>query len=55
MRRFQSGWSGLDSPPAVVACRVLGTTVKAQRVPVKPPFLEKLRNSMAHSRAPGIS
>ena len=30
-------------------------TVKAQRVPVKPAVLEKLRNSMAHSRAPGIS
>jgi len=33
----------------------LGTTVNAQRTPVKPPFFEQLRNSMAHSRAPGIS
>ncbi len=32
-----------------------GITVKAQRVPVKPAVLEKLLNSMAHSRAPGIS
>ena len=33
----------------------LGTTMNAQRVPVKPPFFEKLRNSIATSRAPGIS
>ncbi len=32
-----------------------GWPVKAQRTPVKPPFFEKLRNSMAHSRPPGIS
>ena len=40
---------------AVEAMSVFGTTMKAQRVPVKPPFFEKLRNSMAHSRAPSIS
>ena len=41
--------------PRPTPCRRVGTTVKAQRVPVKPAVLEKLRNSMAHSRAPGIS
>jgi hypothetical protein len=55
MRRFHSGCSGLNSPDFVCALSVFGTTVKAQRVPVKPPFFEKLRNSIAHSRAPGIS
>ncbi len=35
--------------------RVFGITMKAQRTPVKPPFFEKLRNSMAQSRAPSIS
>ena len=43
------------APPAVEAMSVFGTTVKAQRVPVKPAVLEKLRNSIATSRAPGIS
>ena len=33
----------------------LGTTVKAQRVPVKPALFEKLRNSIATSRAPSTS
>ena len=37
------------------AARVFGTTVKAQRTPVNPPFLLKERNSIAQSRAPGIS
>jgi len=32
-----------------------GTTVNAQRVPVKPAVFEKLLNSMATSRAPSIS
>ena len=48
MRRFQSGCSGLRSPLAVAASRSFGTTMKAQRVPVNPPFFEKLRNSIAH-------
>ena len=46
-RRAQSGCSGLRSPLAVVASSVFGTTMNAQRVPVKPPFFEKLRNSIA--------
>ena len=55
IRRFQSGCSGFFSPAASRARSVFGTTVKAQRVPVKPPFFEKERNSIATSRAPGIS
>jgi hypothetical protein len=55
MRRSQSGCSGWNSPAFVCALSDLGTTVNAQRTPVKPPFFEQLRNSMAHSRAPGIS
>jgi len=35
--------------------RPLGTTVNAHRVPVKPAVFEKLRNSIATSRAPSIS
>ena len=34
---------------------VFGMTVNPQRTPVNPPVLEKLRNSTAHSSAPGIS
>jgi hypothetical protein len=36
-----------------IAC--LGTTVYAQRMPVKPARFEKLRISIAHSFAPSIS
>ena len=43
MRRAQSGCSGFASPDLVNAFSDLGTTVNAQRVPVNPPFLEKLR------------
>ena len=43
------------SPLRVLPFSDSGTTVNAQRTPVKPPLLENERNSMAHSRAPGIS
>jgi hypothetical protein len=39
----------------VCAHKLFVITVKPQRTPVKPPVLEKLRNSIAHSVAPGIS
>jgi len=54
-RRFQSGWRGFFSPVELVHWRSFGRTVKAQRTPVKPPLFEKLRNSIAQRRAPGIS
>src|SRR5579872_7383695 len=54
-RRFQRLWSDTASPELVVPIRDLGTTVKAQRTPVNPAVLLKLRNSIATSRAPGIS
>ena len=38
-----------------LALQPLGHHGEAQRVPVKPAFLEKERNSMAQSRAPSIS
>ena len=54
-RRFQRPHSSTGSPWAALPIRPRGTTVRAQRVPVKPAFLENERNSMAHSRAPSIS
>ena len=54
-RRNQSAWRLDGWPLAVRPWSSLGTTVKAQRVPVNPAVFEKLRNSMAHSRAPSIS
>jgi len=54
-RRFHSFQTSTLEPSAAFPVRVLGTTVKAQRVPVKPAFLEKDRNSMAQSLAPSIS
>ena len=41
-------------PAASYATSDFGMTVYAQRVPVKPAVLEKLRNSIATSRAPSI-
>ena len=43
------------SPAAERPMSSFGTTVKAQRVPVNPAVFEKLRNSMATSRAPSTS
>ena len=42
-------------PIQSVPANVFGKTVNPHRTPVKPPVLEKLRNSIAHSRAPSIS
>src|SRR5262249_41891264 len=54
-RRFQSPCRETLSPELVVPMSDLGMTVKAQRTPVNPAVLLKLRNSIATSRAPGIS
>jgi hypothetical protein len=54
-RRSQRACRLVSFPSRLAAINVFGTTVKAQRNPVNPPFFEKLRNSIAHWRAPGIS
>ena len=55
MRRAQRPCKPCSLPSSSLPVNSLGTTVKAQRVPVKPAFFEKLRNSIAQSRAPSIS
>src|SRR6266536_92813 len=50
-RRNQSSWRLTGAPVADRPMSSFGTTVKAQRVPVKPAVFEKLLNSMATSRA----
>ena len=54
-RRVHSRCSGTRSPDRVRPSTAFGTTVYPARTPVNPPFFEKLRNSMAHRSAPGIS
>jgi len=54
-RRFHSLFSATRSPVGVFAVTSSGTTVSAQRTPVKPAVLEKERNSTAHRLAPSIS
>ncbi len=54
-RRDQSLWNSTRLPSAAVPVSDFGTTMYAQRVPVNPAVFEKLRNSIAHSRAPSIS
>lgn len=42
-------------PSAAVCSNAYGTTVYAQRVPVKPAVLDKEQNSIAHFSAPGTA
>src|SRR5687767_4242549 len=54
-RRVHSLCSGTADPSAARPLTLFGTTVNAQRTPVKPAVLLNERNSIATSRAPGIS
>jgi hypothetical protein len=54
-RRDHSAFSETREPSGAAPVTVFGTTMNAQRTPVNPARLEKLRSSSAQSRAPSIS